>query len=87
MCPAAPDLTSLLRVLMLPRVPRLLTHLHAEEGSGAATCPAASDPRLPAGEGSGVATCSAAPDPDSSLWRALTLPHVPLLSVGCGPQV
>jgi hypothetical protein len=48
--------------LVPPRVPHLWTCLLAKEGSDAATCPAALDPRLPAEKGSGAATCPAAPD-------------------------
>jgi hypothetical protein len=64
--------------------PRQVSHdsgpcLPAQEGSGAATYPTASDPRLHAQEGFDIAMCPTAPDLTSLLGRALVLPHVPWL--------
>jgi hypothetical protein len=50
-----------------------------QEGSDAATHPAASDPASPLGEGSDAATHPAASGPPSLLRRALAPPHVPRL--------
>jgi hypothetical protein len=87
MCPAAPDLASLLRkapVLSCVMLPQ--TSLPCRGGLQCCHMSYGFGPHLPTEMGSGVAVRPVAPNPDFLLRRAPTLPHVPQLSMSHGPQ-